>query len=93
MWLMQLQVQLQKKKKKNNVLTKKQTRNKVLRNIFTGFEVRRKVGMMFRRPKDGMKSKCYVFRGYNKRNKVSLVYLARKIQENRHGGCIFNLKC
>ena len=32
-----------------------------------------------------MKAKCYGFNGYKQRNKVSLVYLESKLQEDRYG--------
>ena len=58
---------------KNNVFTSKQTPDKSPSNIFRVLEVRKKVGLMFWRPKDTMKDKSYVFSGYKQRNKVCLV--------------------
>ena len=43
---------------------------------------------MFRKPNDGMKGKCYVFSGYKQKNKVFLVYLEKKLQQDRCGWCI-----
>ena len=43
---------------------------------------------MFQRPKDRMKRKYYIFSSYKQRNKVSLVYLEGKLQQDRHGWCI-----
>ena len=40
-----------------------------------------------------MKGKCYVFSGYEQRNKVCFVYLECKLQQDRYGWCIFKLKC
>ena len=53
----------------------KEVTSKVPSNIFRGFEVRRKVRLMFWRPKDSMKGKRSVFCGYKQRNKVCLMYL------------------
>ena len=44
-------------------------------------------------PKDGIQGKCYIFSQYKQRNKVSLVYLLYKLQEERYGLNIFKLKC
>ena len=41
--------------------------------------------------KDTMKSKCYVFSGYKQRNKVFLVYLECKLQEDSYDFCIFKI--
>ena len=40
-----------------------------------------------------MKGKCCVFNGYQQRNKVFLVYLQWKLQQDGYGSCIFKLKC
>ena len=58
----------------------------------TGFKVRIKVRMMFWRPKDDMKSKCYSITGYEERNKLCLMYLEFKAQQKRYGWCMFELK-
>ena len=47
---------------------------------------------MFWRPKDSMKCKFFVFSGYKLRNKVCLVHLECKLQQNSYGSCIFKLK-
>ena len=60
---------------RNNVFGMKQTRNKVLLNIFRGFKKERKIQLMFLIGKDTMKRKCYVFSCYKDRNKVCLVCL------------------
>ena len=38
-------------------------------------------------------SKCYVFSGDKLRNKMPLVYSECKLEKDRCGRCIFNLKC
>ena len=40
---------------------------------------------LFRRPKDRMKCKCDVFSGYKQRNKLCLVYLECKLQQDSYG--------
>ena len=40
-----------------------------------------------------MKNKCDVFNGYKQRNKVRLVYLECKLQQDSYGWCFFSLKC
>ena len=57
---------------------KQQTRCRL--NIFGACELTRKVKLMFRRPKDRINRKCYVFRSYKQRNKVFLLYLESKLQ-------------
>ena len=47
---------------------------------------------MFWRPNDSMKGKCYVFSCYKQRNKLCLVYLDFKLQQDSYGWCIFKLK-
>ena len=54
-------------------------------NIFRGFKGRKKVRFMFWRPKEGMRSKYSVFSGSKERNKVCLVYLKCKLQQNSSG--------
>ena len=81
------------KNRKNNIFRRKQRTNKVLPNIFRGFEVGRKIPLMLWRPKDSMKVKCYVFSSYKQRNNVFLVYLVGKLQQDGYGWCIFKLKC
>ena len=49
-------------------------------NIFRGFEVRKKVRLMFWRTKDSMRSKYSAFSRSKERNKVCLVYLEWKLQ-------------
>ena len=63
------------KNSRNNVSKRKQTTNKVLHNIFRGLELRAEVPLMFQRPKSSMKSRSYVFSGYQQRNQVCFVYL------------------
>ena len=90
---MQLEVILKKKNSnsRNNVFKRKQRRNKVPPKIFRGFEVRKKTRLMVWKQKDTMKSKCYVFSGYKQRNKVFLVYLECKLQEDSYDFCIFKI--
>ena len=80
-------------KNRKNIFSSKQTTNRVAPNIFKGFEVRKKVGLMFWRPKETMKAKCYVFIGYKQRNKVNLVYSECKLQQYTYGWCTFYVKC
>ena len=81
--LMKLQVKLQKTAK-IMYLANKQTKNNVPPKIFRGFEVRRKVGFMFSRPKNTITGKCYVCTGFKQRNKVCLPYLECKLIQNRY---------
>ena len=69
------------------------SKKNVPRNIFRGFGVRKKVELMFWRAKDSIKSKCYRFSNYKERNKVCVVYLECKLQEDKYLWCIFKLKC
>ena len=39
---------------------------------------------MFWKPKDSKEGKCYLFSGYKQRNKVCLVYLGGKLQEDSY---------
>ena len=68
------------------MFTRKETTIKVPFTIFRGFQVRKKIQLMFRTPNDAVKGKCYVFSGYNKRNKVCLVDLEyNKLEEATFG--------
>ena len=69
----------------NNVFTIQQTANKVPPNISWSFEVRRKVLLMFWTPKDSLKVKYYAFSCYEQRNEVCLVYIKRKLQQDKYG--------
>ena len=81
-----MQLQLKREKNSNNnVFRRKQTINKVPHIMFRGFAVRRNVLLIFRRPKDSMKGKCYAVTGYKRRNKVCSVSLDRKVQQDRSG--------
>ena len=80
------------KNSRNNVFRSKQTKNTVPRKIYRGCEVRRKLRLMFWVPKNSMKGKCHVFSGSKQRNKVCLVYLECKLQQDTYGWCIFKLK-
>ena len=40
-----------------------------------------------------MEGKSNVFGGYKQKNKVCLVYLKCKLQEDSYGWCILKLKC
>ena len=71
------------------VFRNKETTNKVPPNIFRGFEVRWKVGVIFRRTKEFIKSKCYSFSSYKEGNKVCLVYSDCSMQLDKW---IFELK-
>ena len=81
------------KNSRNNAFRRKETTNKILLNISGGFKVRRKVRLMLWRPNDDNKGKCYIFSAYKERNKMFLAYLLCKLQKERYGLCIFNLKC
>ena len=81
---MQLQDKLLKRAEITYLQANKKT-NKVRRNSSTGFEVGRKVGLMFWRSKDSIKVKSYVFSAYKQRNKVSLVDLNCKLQKYSSG--------
>ena len=65
------------------VFRNKETTNKVPPNIFRGFEVRRKVGLIFRRTKEFIKS------SYKEGNKMCLVYSGCSMQLDKW---IFKLK-
>ena len=73
------------KNNKNNVFRSKQTTKKVAPNIFRRLEVTGKVWLMFQRPEDTMKWKCYVFSAYKQRNKVRLFSLVSKLQDDGYG--------
>ena len=40
-----------------------------------------------------MKGKCYVFSGYKERNKVLFLFPECRLQKDRYGSYMFNLKC
>ena len=81
LWFMLMQLQLKlKKNSRNNVFGVKETTNKVPRNIFRGFQVRKKVQLMFWRLKYTIKRKCDSFSCYKERNKVFFLYLECKMQ-------------
>ena len=63
----------------------KQTTNKVARNIFRGFELRTKVRLMSGTPIDRIKGKCCVFSGHKQKNKLCLLYLQRKLEQDSYG--------
>ena len=88
---MQSQVKLQKTGEKTYSEAKKKT-NKVLLNIFRGFEVTRKGTIDVVTAKESMKSKYNTFSGYNKIYVVCLVYLKLKLQQDSYGWCNFKLK-
>ena len=90
--VMQLQVKRQKNSA-NNISTSKKTRKKRPPKVFGGFEGRKKVQLMFSRPKNNMKGKCYSFSDYKQRNKVCLVYLECKLRQDSYEWCIFKIKC
>ena len=52
--------------------------------MFAGFTARKKVRVMFSRPKDSMKGKCYVFSGYKQKNKVRFVNLDYKLEHDMY---------
>ena len=81
---MQLQVKPQKAAK-IMYLEKKKQQTRYHLTYFKGFEVTRKARFFFSRPKSSMKVKRCVFGGYKQRNKVCLVNLRWKLQENRYG--------
>ena len=68
-----------------------QTIKKVRLNIFTGAQGRKKVPLMFWKPKDSMKGISYVFSGYKEINNQCLGYLENKLEQDSHGWCIWNL--
>ena len=49
--------------------------------MFRGFKVRKKVRLMFSRPKDSMKGKRSVLRSHRQRIKVLMVCSERKLQQ------------
>ena len=61
--------------------------------MFKGFQVRKKVNLMFWTATATMKGKCSTFSDHKQKNKVGSVHLERQLQEDRYGWCIFNLKC
>ena len=74
-------MQLQLKPKKTAEITYLDgEKQKVLHNIFRLFEVRKKVRLMFWKPKDSMKAKCYVFSDYKQRNKLCFLYSECQLQ-------------
>ena len=81
--LIQLQGKLQKNSR-NTIFKRKQTTNKAPPDIFAGFTARKKVRVMFSRPKDSMKGKCYVFSGYKQKNKVRFVNLDYKLEHDMY---------
>ena len=83
----------EKKQTEITYLEKKETTSKVPPNIFRRFEVRKKVQLVVWRPENKMKSKCYVFSDYEQSNKVCLVYLECKLQQDSYSWCTFKLKC
>ena len=61
----------------------------------TYLEVRRKKKkreLLFWWRKHKMKNKCYVFSSHKQRNKVWMVYLECKLQQDRYRSCIFKLE-
>ena len=85
------QVKLQKTIR-NNVFRGKQATKKITLIIFRALEVRKKVRLIIWTPEDTMKGKCYVFSGYKKKNKVCLVDVECKLQEDSYCYSIFTLK-
>ena len=81
------------KKRKNYVFRSKKTTNKVPPNMITGLQVGKKIRLMFWRPEYIMKGKCYVFSGYKERNKVLFLFPECRLQKDRYGSYMFNLKC
>ena len=79
--------------RRNNVLRSKQRRNNVPPNIFRGFELRTRVGLMFRRSNHSMKINWDVFRCYKLTSKVFFVYLECKLQQDRYVWCIYKSRC
>ena len=76
-----------------NVFTRKQTPNNEPSNILKVLEVRRKVRLMFGRPKETTKGKCYFFSGYTQINKMWLLHLECKLWQDSHTLCTLELKC
>ena len=71
----------------------KQTTKKVLPNRFWCFQVKLRVLLMFRRPKDRIKGKCYLFSGYKMRNNVWVMNLECKLNQDSYGWWTFKLIC
>ena len=65
----------------------------IVLKIFRGLEVRTNVRLMLWRPNDSIKGKCDFFSGYKQTSKLSLLCLECKLQQDRYGWCIYNLKC
>ena len=76
----------------NKVFRRKQIPNKESPKIFRDLEVRKMVGLMLWSPQYSIKVECYIFSGYQQRNKVGLVHLEWKWHQDRYGWCIFKLK-
>ena len=82
------------KKSANNLFRSKEPTNKVPRNIFRGFEARKKGRLMFRKPqRTAWKLIVSFFSTYKKRNKVPFVYLQYTLQQYRYGWRVLKLKC
>ena len=90
---MQLQVQRQLTAEIRYLAANKyQTRHHLTYLEIWNWEKGTKVGLMFWRQKNTMKRKYYVVSGYKQTNKVFLVYLECKQQQDKHGRCILKLK-
>ena len=88
---MQLQVKLQKKAE-ITYLEGSNQQTRLTANMFRWFEVRKKVVLMFSRPHESMKTKCYLFRGYKQRYRVFSVYLECKLEQESYRVSIFKKK-
>ena len=78
-WVPLLKLQAKLKKNEKHLFRSKQTKKKVPPKIFTGLKVRKKIKLMFSKPKDCMKGKRYVFRDSKKRIKMPLMFLDVKV--------------
>ena len=85
LWCLRCHYKLDCEKQKNNVFRIKQTTNNLQRNLQRRFEGKKKVRLMFGRPKYSMESKCYVYSGYKQRRNVCLLYLECKFQQDSYG--------
>ena len=78
---MQLQIKLQKAEE-ITYLEENKEQTRVPPNIFRRLELRKKIRLIFQRPKDSMNGKYYGLRGYRQKDKVCLVNLQSKLEED-----------
>ena len=69
---------------RNKVFRRKQKTSKATSKIFRGFEVGKKVLVVFPKPKNKTKNLKEHFQPLKTNNKVFLVYLQSKLQQDRY---------